>query len=149
MSEYSATLTVARLAWVRGWGHVLGLVHKAAFLGVATSIMPFTPNALVGAVAALSTQLSTAALDKNPQSRQRGITLDLGFSSFVVPLPAHLQGHLPCRRAAHVFQQHSAVSPAGFLCNASRASLDPLQYAHLPVQQFQCLHPENGYFPTA
>lgn len=30
-----------------------------------------------GAARALSTQLSTAALDKNPQSAQRGITLDL------------------------------------------------------------------------
>ncbi|GFH23685.1 eukaryotic elongation factor, selenocysteine-tRNA-specific, partial [Haematococcus lacustris] len=70
-------------------------------------------------VAALSTKLSTAALDKHPQSKERGITLDLGFSSFSVgggscgpgihitdayqahhalvyqvPLPAHLQ-HLP------------------------------------------------------
>jgi hypothetical protein len=36
------------------------------------------------AVAALSTQLSTAALDKHPQSKERGITLDLGFSSFLV-----------------------------------------------------------------
>ena len=27
---------------------------------------------------------STAAFDKNPQSKARGITLDLGFSSFVV-----------------------------------------------------------------
>lgn len=33
-------------------------------------------------VKALSTQLSTAALDKHPQSQQRGITLDLGFSAF-------------------------------------------------------------------
>eukprot|EP01135_Chromosphaera_perkinsii_P005157 Nk52_evm5s319 gene=Nk52_evmTU5s319 len=31
---------------------------------------------------ALSTVASTAAFDKNPQSRERGITLDLGFSSF-------------------------------------------------------------------
>ena len=30
----------------------------------------------------LSTVASTAALDKAPQSRDRGITLDLGFSSF-------------------------------------------------------------------
>lgn len=30
----------------------------------------------------LSTELSTAALDKHPQSQERGITLDLGFSSF-------------------------------------------------------------------
>jgi selenocysteine-specific elongation factor len=42
---------------------------------------PFLARA---AVAALSTTLSTAALDKNPQSRERGITLDLGFSSFTV-----------------------------------------------------------------
>lgn len=32
--------------------------------------------------AVLSEDFSTAALDKNPQSRERGITLDLGFSSF-------------------------------------------------------------------
>ena len=44
------------------------------------------------AVAALSTQLSTAALDKNPQSKERGITLDLGFSSFTVPMPPALAG---------------------------------------------------------
>uniref|UniRef100_A0A0X3NK56 Selenocysteine-specific elongation factor n=4 Tax=Schistocephalus solidus TaxID=70667 RepID=A0A0X3NK56_SCHSO len=33
---------------------------------------------------ALSTVASTAAFDKNPQSQKRGITLDLGFSSFTV-----------------------------------------------------------------
>ena len=37
-------------------------------------------------VAALSTTLSTAALDKHPQSRERGITLDLGFSALTVSL---------------------------------------------------------------
>uniref|UniRef100_A0A6I8NZA8 Eukaryotic elongation factor, selenocysteine-tRNA specific n=1 Tax=Ornithorhynchus anatinus TaxID=9258 RepID=A0A6I8NZA8_ORNAN len=40
---------------------------------------------------ALSTTASTAAFDKQPQSRERGITLDLGFSCFSVPLPPHLQ----------------------------------------------------------
>eukprot|EP00117_Sycon_ciliatum_P000364 scpid69785/ scgid6458/ Selenocysteine-specific elongation factor; Elongation factor sec; Eukaryotic elongation factor, selenocysteine-tRNA-specific len=40
---------------------------------------------------ALSTTASTASFDKNPQSKERGITLDLGFSSFVVPLPDHLK----------------------------------------------------------
>ena len=34
---------------------------------------------------------STAAFDKNPQSQERGITLDLGFSSFQTPAPEHLQ----------------------------------------------------------
>ncbi|KAN0008579.1 hypothetical protein ACTFIU_009303 [Dictyostelium citrinum] len=33
---------------------------------------------------ALSTNLSTASLDKSPASRMRGITLDLGFSSFLI-----------------------------------------------------------------
>ncbi|XP_033647872.1 selenocysteine-specific elongation factor-like [Asterias rubens] len=41
---------------------------------------------------ALSTTASTAAFDKNPQSKERGITLDLGFSSFSVDLPDHLAG---------------------------------------------------------
>lgn len=40
---------------------------------------------------ALSSTASTAAFDKNPQSRERGITLDLGFSSFTVDLPDHLK----------------------------------------------------------
>ncbi|KAM8930297.1 selenocysteine-specific elongation factor [Pelodytes ibericus] len=41
---------------------------------------------------ALSTTASTAAFDKNPQSKERGITLDLGFSSFSVSIPEHLAG---------------------------------------------------------
>ncbi|XP_055069320.2 selenocysteine-specific elongation factor [Misgurnus anguillicaudatus] len=39
---------------------------------------------------ALSSTASTAAFDKNPQSKERGITLDLGFSAFTVPFPEHL-----------------------------------------------------------
>jgi len=39
---------------------------------------------------ALSTVGSTAAFDRNPQSKQRGITLDLGFSSFIINIPARL-----------------------------------------------------------
>ena len=40
---------------------------------------------------ALSTVASTASFDKNPQSKERGITLDLGFSSFTVDIPDHLK----------------------------------------------------------
>jgi selenocysteine-specific elongation factor len=40
---------------------------------------------------ALSTVASTASFDKNPQSKERGITLDLGFSSFCVEIPDHLK----------------------------------------------------------
>ncbi|XP_049719092.1 selenocysteine-specific elongation factor [Elephas maximus indicus] len=49
---------------------------------------------------ALSTTASTAAFDKQPQSRERGITLDLGFSCFSVPLPARLRSALPAPAAA-------------------------------------------------
>lgn len=41
---------------------------------------------------ALSTTASTASFDKHPESKERGITLDLGFSSFAVPLPKHMEG---------------------------------------------------------
>ena len=40
---------------------------------------------------AVSTTASTACFDKNPQSKERGITLDLGFSSFQTDMPPHLQ----------------------------------------------------------
>jgi selenocysteine-specific elongation factor len=36
---------------------------------------------------ALSSVASTAAFDKNPQSQERGITLDLGFSAFYTEAP--------------------------------------------------------------
>eukprot|EP00794_Sanderia_malayensis_P014234 gene14234-15719_t len=42
---------------------------------------------------ALSTVASTASFDKNPQSKERGITLDLGFSSFDVEPPEHISKH--------------------------------------------------------
>ena len=38
---------------------------------------------------ALTRITSTAALDKNPQSKERGITLDLGFSAFFTKFPSH------------------------------------------------------------
>jgi selenocysteine-specific elongation factor len=41
----------------------------------------------------LMTQIaSTAALDKNPQSQDRGITLDLGFSAFFSTIPDGIRG---------------------------------------------------------
>lgn len=39
----------------------------------------------------LSTVTSTASLDKHPQSQERGITLDLGFSSFSADAPEHFR----------------------------------------------------------
>ncbi|XP_059614280.1 selenocysteine-specific elongation factor [Phlebotomus argentipes] len=40
---------------------------------------------------ALSAIASTGAFDKSPQSQERGITLDLGFSALQVDLPSHLE----------------------------------------------------------
>ena len=84
MSASLAMLTVGRPAWVSllqsdvGWCacHNLGLQYLSK-----RQWQCFSGNC---AVAALSTHLSTAALDKHPQSKERGITLDLGFSSFLV-----------------------------------------------------------------
>ena len=60
-------------------------------LNVNVGIMGHVDSGKTSLARALSTTLSTAALDKHPQSQERGITLDLGFSSFTIPLPEHLQ----------------------------------------------------------
>lgn len=44
---------------------------------------------------ALSTIASTAGFDKNPQSRERGITLDLGFSAFLLKIPEWFRSKHP------------------------------------------------------
>jgi selenocysteine-specific elongation factor len=43
----------------------------------------------------LSTIASTACFDKNPQSKERGITLDLGFSAFYIVTPKYLKDKYP------------------------------------------------------
>ncbi|CAG9460818.1 unnamed protein product [Pedinophyceae sp. YPF-701] len=60
-------------------------------LNVNVGVMGHVDCGKTSLVAALSTSLSTASLDKHPQSRERGITLDLGFSSFRADTPADLK----------------------------------------------------------
>ncbi|MBN3326451.1 SELB factor, partial [Atractosteus spatula] len=60
---------------------------------------------------ALSSTASTAAFDKNPQSRERGITLDLGFSSFSVEVPEHLREQ--CRERGFSRLQFTLVDCPG------------------------------------
>ena len=43
----------------------------------------------------LSSIASTAAFDKNPQSKERGITLDLGFSALYLKTPISLKKYFP------------------------------------------------------
>jgi len=63
--------------------------HRAGSL--LTSLVLPMPG-IIAIARALSTTASTAAFDKSPQSQARGITLDLGFSSFQTTLPDHLNG---------------------------------------------------------
>ena len=57
---------------------------SAAVPNVNVGVLGHVDSGKTALVACLSTHLSTAALDKHPQSQQRGITLDLGFSSLVI-----------------------------------------------------------------
>ena len=61
-------------------------------LNLNIGVMGHVDSGKTSLVKALSTTLSTASLDRAPQSQARGITLDLGFSSFRAPLPEHLDG---------------------------------------------------------
>ena len=68
-----------------------GTTKKSKFLNVNIGILGHVDSGKTSLVKALSTSLSTAALDKNPQSQARGITIDLGFSAFQLPIPEHLK----------------------------------------------------------
>ena len=52
---------------------------------------------------ALSEVAGTAAFDKNPQSQERGITIDLGFSAIIVDLPVHLSQETTKRKLQFTF----------------------------------------------
>ena len=60
-------------------------------LNLNVGVLGHVDSGKTSLVKVLSTVASTACFDKNPQSRQRGITLDLGFSSFCVQLPDRLR----------------------------------------------------------
>jgi selenocysteine-specific elongation factor len=62
----------------------------ASVININIGVVGHVDSGKTSLVRALSTLVSTAALDKNPQSQARGITLDLGFSSFAVPCPPRL-----------------------------------------------------------
>jgi selenocysteine-specific elongation factor len=56
-------------------------------LNVNIGILGHVDSGKTSLAKAISTHASTAAFDKHPQSQQRGITLDLGFSAFYNTAP--------------------------------------------------------------
>jgi selenocysteine-specific elongation factor len=64
--------------------------REMATFNVNVGILGHVDSGKTSLVRALSEELSTASLDKHPQSQARGITLDLGFSSFVIDFPQTL-----------------------------------------------------------
>jgi translation initiation factor 2 gamma subunit (eIF-2gamma) len=61
-----------------------GLYIMSSILNVNVGVLGHVDSGKTSLSKALSTVASTACFDKNPQSKERGITIDLGFSSFQV-----------------------------------------------------------------
>eukprot|EP01080_Neovahlkampfia_damariscottae_P009788 gene9788-2113_t len=61
------------------------------FFNVNVGILGHVDSGKTTLSKALSTLASTNAFDKSPQSKDRGITLDLGFSAFVIEAPEKLK----------------------------------------------------------
>ena len=74
-------------------------------------------------VAALSTTLSTAALDKHPQSKQRGITLDLGFSAVTVQV--NIKHVTPLQAHAHRSSSRPTLQICHLMPSSARLSTVP------------------------
>ena len=66
-------------------------VDPAKILNINIGVLGHIDSGKTSLCRALSTVTSTASLDKSPQSKARGITLDLGFSAFLVAVPDWLR----------------------------------------------------------
>jgi len=66
-------------------------VDPSRILNLNVGVLGHVDSGKTSLVKTLSTLLSTASLDKSSQSRQRGITLDLGFSAFLMNLPPAIE----------------------------------------------------------
>merc|ERR1712137_548419 len=69
---------------------VIGEQPMSERLNINVGLLGHVDSGKTSLAKALSTNASTAAFDKNPQSTERGITLDLGFSTFSLPIPDYI-----------------------------------------------------------
>ncbi|KAJ1639557.1 P-loop containing nucleoside triphosphate hydrolase protein [Pavlovales sp. CCMP2436] len=63
---------------------------KPKILNVNVGVLGHVDSGKTSLARALSTMSSTASFDRHPQSKERGMTLDLGFSAFMAELPEQL-----------------------------------------------------------
>ena len=64
-------------------------MSTSSILNINIGILGHVDSGKTSLVKCLSNILSTSALDKSPQSIERGITLDLGFSALNIKIPDH------------------------------------------------------------
>ena len=62
-------------------------IKPAKIININIGVLGHIDSGKTSLCKALSTIASTAGFDKNPQSKERGITLDLGFSAFLIRIP--------------------------------------------------------------
>jgi selenocysteine-specific elongation factor len=63
------------------------LSNTSRIMNVNLGVLGHIDSGKTSLCKAMSTIASTAGFDKNPQSKERGITLDLGFSAFILRVP--------------------------------------------------------------
>lgn len=66
------------------------IASNAGILNFNIGLVGHVDSGKTSLAIAISTIASTAAFDKSPQSKERGITLDLGFSALVLDAPPQL-----------------------------------------------------------
>ena len=69
--------------------------NSAKILNINTGILGHVDSGKTSLSKMISSISSTAAFDKNPQSKERGITLDLGFSALYLKTPKILKDLFP------------------------------------------------------
>lgn len=67
------------------------MAEEGRLLNLSVGVLGHVDCGKTALVRLLSTVLSTAALDRAPQARERGMTLDLGFSAFAAAPSEHLR----------------------------------------------------------